>query len=726
MDKKGKWGYVNEKGAFRIKPLFDVAEDFKPAVRNGRDTVRIAKVMYEGRFGLLKSDGTYLHVPNFDYVSNFVGGTAVFSRNGEYGMISSSGVIVMSGLELLTSPDEYGLSWFRNGGRWGVCDQAGKIVFANKYSARPETTYGGLTLIEESGRFGLLSMANRQIVLETEADWIGRDDNDSDIVHYRIGKKYGSVISDGDVILPAEYDSVTGLGNGVIKVVKGDRCGLMDKSGKEVIPISMLTDQISEGYSFYQYFDESSGKQVLMAYYKGQKMTLKDLDNALYYELNKGDYVEIGSSEARRLPFWLRRHVMTEIGKEAYGEYWKSADIYKPVMEKTVLSSMKEGVPTVDSVYVVVDRKFKVLESKGLGLVEGGSLQKAFVMIDSLKIACGAWLAPLITSVNSAAISAYDKEMGTAVKNWTSMSASVRNLGFAVDGDAVAVVDVKVEDVLMQRTFVKFSRTGARKLAIAQDGILYDRKTYISDEDSKCFVTGEMLVLSVCVGPEKMYKTRLYTKAGKLITELGDIHCELILESSAHGLKMLGKDSYFYYRSEVDMNTRKYTKKDVGLDSEKLSMIHNGNYMYFFDKETGLLKCFLEDGFESVPIPALRYTDAVWDGRRIVGVSANLWDYLEETKWLYIPRVTGDPVSENINGYMLTVYPVGQDGVAVYSINPDIWTNEGIRYGYIGYDDDFFTQPIFENARNFMNGQADVQIGGEWIKVDKRSCLNIL
>ena len=80
-EKKGKWGYVDANGKFRIKACFDKAEEFIPTVFKG-DTVFSAKVSYEGKYGYLSDKGIFLILPEYDFISHFDRGTAVFSKDG--------------------------------------------------------------------------------------------------------------------------------------------------------------------------------------------------------------------------------------------------------------------------------------------------------------------------------------------------------------------------------------------------------------------------------------------------------------------------------------------------------------------------------------------------------------------------------------------------------------------------------------------------------------------
>lgn len=65
-EKKGKWGFADEKGHFLIKPLFDRTEDFELVMIDGTDTVWLAPVLFEGRYGILNRNGTYQVEPCYD------------------------------------------------------------------------------------------------------------------------------------------------------------------------------------------------------------------------------------------------------------------------------------------------------------------------------------------------------------------------------------------------------------------------------------------------------------------------------------------------------------------------------------------------------------------------------------------------------------------------------------------------------------------------------------
>ena len=58
LEKRGKWGYADEKEHFLIRPVFDHAEPFQTVRLVEEDTLQLARVTFENRYGYLRRDGT--------------------------------------------------------------------------------------------------------------------------------------------------------------------------------------------------------------------------------------------------------------------------------------------------------------------------------------------------------------------------------------------------------------------------------------------------------------------------------------------------------------------------------------------------------------------------------------------------------------------------------------------------------------------------------------------
>ena len=649
--KQDKWGYADEKGKFIIKPYFDSAEEFSSASLRGA-TIRCAKVSFGGKFGYLYDNGLFMILPEYDYLSAFDNGVAVFVKDGGYGLLSTSDKVILSGFDAIMPFDENGLAWVSRDGLWGIYDISGGEVFEPRYSSLPVTHYGSLTLVEEAGWYGLISIPERRTVLPSEYEMIAG------------GQKDGSIV-----------------------VRKGGKYGLHDKNGKMLIPPLMNSDQVSAGADIYKYMDSASGFRVPMAYQDGKALPLKTL---------------------QAQPF----------------EEWQSDNAYiYPGLAETHLIQDMSGLPEVDTIYVTISRDRKVVASAGLGLAEDSKPADALIRIDTTDVPCGAWLASFL-KVDQNRLAAYDKAAGTSLaKEWQCITAKVRRRGLLPDGNVMSVVDVTVDSLLMQRHFVKFSMGGVRKLLVTQDGILYDPVTYVNEEWANCFVTPDQIVIPVCIGPEKSFRTRLLEQSGKQITELPGIFCELVL-GSGDVVRMLVRDEYSFSVSEVDMVSRKYKLDDLGIGSENMCIDCYDAHAYIYEKESGMARTAVELKDECTPVPLFKYKRADWDGESVVALSANIWDVPSESAWIVMPRPLSEPRVENINGYMLTVYPAGPDGISIYCVSTNVWTGEGLRYGYIGYDTDFFTQPLFDDARTMAGGEAAVRINGEWKPLKKNEFEN--
>ena len=82
-EKKGKWGYINEKGKFIIKPIFDEALNYSDGY---------AIVRYSDKYGVIDRASTFLHNPIYDSINLIrVNGEKyyLYSENQKKGVMDS-------------------------------------------------------------------------------------------------------------------------------------------------------------------------------------------------------------------------------------------------------------------------------------------------------------------------------------------------------------------------------------------------------------------------------------------------------------------------------------------------------------------------------------------------------------------------------------------------------------------------------------------------------------
>ena len=717
--KDGKWGYVNEKENFKIKAMFDMAHPYTETLVNGNLPVVSARVVYGGKYGVLAKTGLFLYEPEFDSLSEFDRGVSVFTRNGVYGFLTAAGDILADGLEDMKLFDEYGMAWFKKDGRWGVYGLDGNVLINNEYDKIPDVTWGVFSQLEKDGKYGFFYYPEKRVVLDADCDAIFFDESDDELILCSRGGLLGCFHVVGKQILPIEYEQITGFKDGRIVVVKDGKFGLYDKTGAMLVAPSMNVNQIAEAQPFYQIFDESAGRQELKVYYKDQLMGVKEFDDLLFQEISRERYAERVEEQFERFPGWLKMHMAEVIPASQHKAQWRYDKTYYPVYDSVKVSA---------SEYVIkVGKNMKVMDYAGFMLPADKSVSKAkFIMPsapgDSVEVAvpCGTLLQSMFSSVNGGKLSMYDKAMGTSVfRSWKSVSAVVREMFLAPDKDVVMVLDFMIDDsLLMQRVITKVSPSGQQRFAIKLDGVLYNQQNYVATEDSKCFVTEDKLVFSYLQGKDKELVTKFHALDGKLLTELNDFYPELLLETGIT-LKFYGRDKASFGLFSINFEKLTFSRYHLEIDpAKKISRVIDGT-AHFFDKETMLLENIFDLTSQHMPVLTMRYSSSNWDGQTIVGISPNHWDKPEDIKWTYIPRIRQGSYNENVSGYMVNVYPVGEGDIAVYGVYPEIWLHEGIRYGYIGYGGDFFTQPYFEEAKPFVDGVAEVKIGGEVKRLKK-------
>lgn len=717
--RKGKWGYMNDKENFRIKPVFNAADEYKWTVVDGKDSVATAKVLFEGKYALLNRQGTFLFHPLFDSISDFDRGVALFVKDGKAGILTADGRILTDGLDEIRPFDANGLAWFMKDGKWGIYDLQGNLVFVNEFDSFPESTYGDLTLVSKDGLMGFLSLAERKAILEPCADSVAFDANEADVIIYRTSAGLGCMDVSGRKILPAEYEEIVGMGDGRLMVKMLGRYGLWEKSGKMLLPSCLYTNQIADDHAFYQVMEEKAGLQMLRVHYKGKLMDLNQFDDVMFQELSQARYNERIDEAYERFPYWFKGHFHETIDADELAGQWRFEETFYPFRAVARKFDSSFGIAQDNESFLNVGKDMKVKDSKGFDFSSGTTLNKASIVIDGEIIPCGSWLTPLFRSVNSGKIAAYDKVMGTRLfYDWKSISAKIRNKGIAPDGDAVVIIDMMIDELLVQRVISKFSTVGTLRFSIKMDGIIYNQQDYINSSEARCFLTEDMLIVSVSYGKNSVPKTCFYRMDGTLITQLDALHADMLLEGG-QVVRLFGRDRDLYTICKVDMAARSYSKNSVGMAIDNTIVRPIGDHLYFYDRQSRLLKSILDIGSEYSPVNALRYTDATWDGQRVIGVSANYWNEISRAKWTVVPRVRKGTFSENIDGQLFTIESVSEDGMAIYSMCPDIWTREGTRYGFISYEEDFFTQALFDEVKPFTDGYAEVKIRGRWSRISK-------
>ena len=222
----------------------------------------------------VKNNGTVVVTPQYDFLDNFSGGVAVAFQGTQYGVIDTSGKIVVPfGKYGIISKFSEGLAAATVQKKYGFIDTSGNEIIAPQYEYA-ESFAEGLAMVQYNNLAGFINKAGKVVVPFKYG--YGRQFEDGvavvgiggewDIDDYILGK-YGIVDKNGKEIVPVKYDYIGYFSGGIAEVntggkweydeydmpdVYGGLWGVIDKTGKEIIPLKydyVMTDSFAKyGY----------------------------------------------------------------------------------------------------------------------------------------------------------------------------------------------------------------------------------------------------------------------------------------------------------------------------------------------------------------------------------------------------------------------------------------------------------------------------------------------
>lgn len=260
-NKKGLWGYVNEKGKYKIKPLYQAAEPFSE---------ELACVKINDQYGYINPEGQFVISAVYDRAESFIGNLAKCSKDGKYGLIDRSGaeylefrydalklsknkhfyegqingddkayIIALSpGEPAVNAFDEVsdifsnGFAYVKSDGVYGYIDSDGKVVVRPTYLELPQFTTDRVAVSHTSGGYGLIDASLKNILPEQYA-FVTRTDGGS--YHYGNSPDAFGILSAEGAILVKEgaYRDIKAIDGALYQALdqQGKRC-VFNEQGK--------------------------------------------------------------------------------------------------------------------------------------------------------------------------------------------------------------------------------------------------------------------------------------------------------------------------------------------------------------------------------------------------------------------------------------------------------------------------------------------------------------
>ncbi|NLP51211.1 WG repeat-containing protein [Bacillus sp. RO1] len=231
-----KWGYIDEKGMFVLKPTFEDAGEFQ---QNGLAIVR------KGGAGVITQTGKFVIRPNYSSIFPFTEGRAIAMLNeGGSVVLNEKGKVLTQKAYSFISPYQGGRAVFqdsKDGGRtlYGYLDLNGNVAIPAQYQYAFDMSSGKALVQVKDSLYALLNSTGTLLQRYPYEQMNGLSEG---LLSFKktYQDKAGYVDESGNVIIKPQFGMALPFqgGRAVVNASNDykNRFGLIDKSGNYIIP----------------------------------------------------------------------------------------------------------------------------------------------------------------------------------------------------------------------------------------------------------------------------------------------------------------------------------------------------------------------------------------------------------------------------------------------------------------------------------------------------------
>lgn len=229
-----KWGYIDSKGKWVIKPIYEQAGDFQEGV---------AIVRLKGLSGVIDSKGYFIVKPKYDTIHSFSEGRATVIDQHGFKTIDESGKELTTkaysfmgdykeGRVLFSVTDEKGKNLY------GFLNRRGKEVIPASYLSASDFQDGRSVVKLKDGTYALINLTGK-ILQKYDFAYVGLYGEGLLPFQKSSGGMYGFINEQGKIIIEPRFRWVQPFqgGSAIVTISDGnhDLSGLIDKKGQFIL-----------------------------------------------------------------------------------------------------------------------------------------------------------------------------------------------------------------------------------------------------------------------------------------------------------------------------------------------------------------------------------------------------------------------------------------------------------------------------------------------------------
>ncbi|NFE07568.1 DUF3298 domain-containing protein [Clostridium botulinum] len=232
-----RWGYINEKGEFLIKPLYNLALEFQC---NG-----LAVVEIDNLYGIIDENQNYIVKHKYGFISDFSEERAIVIDNERFNIINEKGEELIPKTENYSyignfkeGRAQYGVIDSNKGYLYGYLDREGRVIIPAQYEYGNDFYKGKAVVRIKENEYALINIKG-EILNKYEYASVGNLREGLLSFKKDMGEKYGFIDEDENVIIKPQFTYAQDFSEGRSVVnVSGNimnNYGVIDKEGNYII-----------------------------------------------------------------------------------------------------------------------------------------------------------------------------------------------------------------------------------------------------------------------------------------------------------------------------------------------------------------------------------------------------------------------------------------------------------------------------------------------------------